>query len=263
MRIVFGDHAVGLHGRSGVARIVRGHRNCVCGRGKSGIGIAVGEQALAHQIAADRLVKKGRIVGERRFRIDHRRTLAVLDLDQVEGILGDVAVGRDGESHRLSDVAHAINCHGARLHRSANAGDQGVDDGQKVGSRDDGHDAGKGRRRRDVDRENIRMTVRRAQKGGVQGICPEGQIVHIASAPGKEGGILDAFHGLAEPASPVQVHGAPPFEPSQPDLEGDTMSRPVRSGCRHRRTTPASMSNRSSMQPSVWSIMSSSEAGRE
>ena len=46
---------------------------------------------------------------ERRDRIDHGGQRAVVDLDQVERVFGEIAVRRDDDRDRLADIAHAVD----------------------------------------------------------------------------------------------------------------------------------------------------------
>ena len=47
--------------------------------------------------------------GHRLFEIDHRRQRIVLDLDQLAGVLGDIAALRHHGGDRLAHVAHLVH----------------------------------------------------------------------------------------------------------------------------------------------------------
>ena len=105
-RIVVGDDAVGFDRRAGIARVVHGDRDAVRGLRQHLLGIAVAEAAFAGEIAAQALVQHRLRRIERRERIDHRGQRLVVDLDQVERVFGEIAVGGDDDRDRLADITH-------------------------------------------------------------------------------------------------------------------------------------------------------------
>ena len=106
--IVFGDDAIGFDRRAGIARIADIDADAVRGGGKGALGIAVTKDALADDITVRFRMERGSIRRCRRERIDHRRQWSIADFDEIERVLGAIAVGRDHDGDRLADITHAI-----------------------------------------------------------------------------------------------------------------------------------------------------------
>ena len=172
---------------------MHGDRDAVRGLCKHLFWIAVAEAAFAGEIAVQAFMQHRLRRIERRERIDHRRQRLVVDLDQVERVLGEIAVGGDDDRDRLADIAHAAD-------RDRPAFDRRLDPDRKACRQrgylvagDDGDDARRGARRVDIYMCDPRMRVRRPQNGGVQRAGLFAEIVDEASAPGQERGVFDAL----------------------------------------------------------------------
>ncbi len=136
---------------------------------------------------------------DRGLGIDHRRQLLVVDLDQLERVLGDIAALGGDDRDRLADVAHAVERHAALLDRRIGETGQGPGDLGDVGA---GHDQGHARQRlcpADIDRLDARVRVRAAQCCRVQHVRQH-DVVDVAALAGQEARVLDPLHALADPA---------------------------------------------------------------
>ena len=150
--------------------------------GEGGVDVAALHARDREYVAA--LVQLGRTVGQRRERVRHRLEHLVLDLDErrrragrmarlggdgcdhVADVRGDLALGHELPPVALDRALHAIAGH--------------------VGGRDDGHDARRRERLRDVDSEDPRPRVVREPEGAVEhagrshvadeDVVPEGEL---------------------------------------------------------------------------------------
>jgi hypothetical protein len=174
---------------------------------KCPVGVAVSEQAIADEIAPDRLMQEGGTLREGRLGIDHGRALSVLHLDEVERIFGLVAIGRDRDGDRLADIAHALDRDSARLHGRSNAGEERPGDVGDIGSGNNCDDPRERACGLNIDRQDIGMRVRRAQDRRVQRARLDAKIIDVAAATRQQSGVLDALDGTSEPVDPVHFHG--------------------------------------------------------
>ena len=107
-----------------------------CGRVREGLlGIAVAEGAIACEIPRKAVVQHGRLRRERPERIDDSGSRAILDGDQIGGILGAGAVGRHDHRHRLADIAHTVDRDRPTLDRRLHADDEARCDGLDLARR--------------------------------------------------------------------------------------------------------------------------------
>ena len=60
------------------------------------------------------------------MRIEHRGERRIIDLDQLGGILGDIAALGDDERHRLADIAHALDGERPLRHRRLHRGEKRI-----------------------------------------------------------------------------------------------------------------------------------------
>ena len=123
-RIVAADNGERLERHRGVAREAQPRAEHLVRLGERGVDIAVAEQPVAGEVARHLVVQLRCVRLERALRIDDRRQRLVLDLDQVDRILGDVAVARHDRRHRLTDEAGLVGRHAVVAHR------RGRDDGE-------------------------------------------------------------------------------------------------------------------------------------
>ena len=120
-------------------------------------------------------VERGLGVGDERQRL-------VLDLDQAQGVLGDLlGVGGDGR-HLVADVADGLveehGCPRTRRSRALRAAEDGPDAGQRLGLRG-------------VDALDPRVRVRAAQDPGVE-LAGQADVVGVLGAAGDFQVALDA-----------------------------------------------------------------------
>ena len=142
----------------------------------------------------------GRIGIERLLRVHDRRQRLVVDLDQLQRVLGDVAVLGDDEGDLLALEAdlvggqHSLRVVGQRRHPGEVVTEQGrTRDALEHLARDDRDDAGQRLGRRRVDRQDARMRERAAQDRAVQHAGQVDVIDVVALAP-DEALVLHALH---------------------------------------------------------------------
>ncbi len=168
------------------------------------VDLAERERALVGDVRPQRLVHERRALLARRERVEHDGQLLVVDLDQVAGVLGDVAVlgdhGRDGlavvahlldRDHVLDDRAGAERRQRRRVLGDVLAGDDANDAGQRLG-------------RRRVDRDDLRVRVRAAHDRRVRH-AGQLDVVEVAALAAQEARVLDAVDALAEPAARARL----------------------------------------------------------
>ena len=135
----------------------------------------------------------------------HRGQRLVVDVDQVDGVTGDVAVGGDHHGDGVADVAHAV----ARQHvmlgdhqvrQQPAGGDHAGHSGfLGVGGGEDRDHAVGGESGGGVDALDVGVRVGAAHHGAVQHAV-ELEIVGVLAAPGDQGRVFAALDGGAEDA---------------------------------------------------------------
>ena len=136
---------------------------------------------------------------DRGLGIDHRRQRLVLDLDQLEGVLGEVAALGSDDRHGLADVAHPVEGDAALLDRRVGETRHRARDLGDLGAGHDGCDPGQGLGAAHVDRFDPGVGVRAAQRRGVQHVRQH-DVVDVAALAGEQARVLDPLHALADPA---------------------------------------------------------------
>ena len=135
---------------------------------------------------------------ERLFGIDDRRQRVVDHLDQVAGVLGDVAVLRRHRRHRLTDMADALVGDRRLEHRRARPGGERVAHLRRIGAGHDAEDAGQRRRLAHVDRHDPCMRMGAAQDRRVRHLR-QGHVVGVDPLPHQQARVLHPLHALADP----------------------------------------------------------------
>ncbi len=137
------------------------------GFGKCALGIAIAESSVARDVAAEAIMNDGRAWRQRLKRVDIGGKRTVLHVDQVDRVLGLVSVGGDHEGNRFAHIPHPPDgdrpAFDLRLHADDEAGRQYLD----VVAGQDCDNAVCAPRGLAIDREDLRMGVRRAQDRGV------------------------------------------------------------------------------------------------
>jgi hypothetical protein len=148
------------------------------GRGEGPVDVAVGELvAQVRVVGRPRLVHQWRAGSHRGQRVEHRRSLGVLDLDQLQRGLGD---GRALGRHRGHLVAHAAGVVGLERHLVPGEAEGMLLD---VGPGEHGQHARQRRRAPGVDAHDARVRMARAEDLAV-GETGQVQVVQVAGAAG-------------------------------------------------------------------------------
>ena len=150
-RVIFGDHAIGFDRRAGIARVANVDADPVRGLRKGLLRIAVAKRPVAGDIARKAVVQNGRVGAERRQRIDHRRPRLVPDVDQINRVFRQIAIGRNDDRYGLADIAHAPNRDRPAFDRRLDADDQARRQRLDILAMQDRNDAGRLLRRGQVD----------------------------------------------------------------------------------------------------------------
>ena len=124
-RIVVGDQPVGFDRRAGVARIVDLHRNAMRGATRTRLpdrrSGTSGRSRCCEPSPSCSTALSGLSASAGRKR-DRQRL--VVDLDQLQRVLGEIAVRRDDHRDRLADIAHALDRDRPALDVRLHAGEQ-------------------------------------------------------------------------------------------------------------------------------------------
>ncbi len=174
------------------------------GFGEGLVDLAERERALVGDVRSHLLVHERAALLARLERIEHDGQWLVVDLDQVAGVLGDVAVLGDHGRDALAVVAHLLDRDHVLDDRP------GAERGQRIGAlgdvlaRDHGDHAGQLLGGLGADREDLRVGVRAADDRRVRH-AGQLDVVDVAALAAQEAGILDAVDALAEPAPRASV----------------------------------------------------------
>ncbi len=132
-------------------------------------------------------------------RIDDRGQRFVVDLDQIERVLRQIAICRDDDRNRLADVAHTVDCDRPTFDRRLHAGDKARRERRDIRTGENRGNAVRLARRIETDRRNAGMRMGRAQDCGMQRAGPNAEVIDKAPAPGQECGVFHALDRLAAP----------------------------------------------------------------
>jgi hypothetical protein len=167
LRVEVGDHPARLQRRRVAARVDDVARDDRVGLGEGAVGrlLVAGLPQRAGQVVAlaDLVVAdQRRVLVERLAGVDHGGQRLVLDVDQLQRVVGRVLVGRDHERDLLALEAHLVaGQHGLRV-----VGDRRhprEPERLQVLGGDDRRDVRVRERARRVDRDDLRVRVRGAQ----------------------------------------------------------------------------------------------------
>ena len=136
---------------------------------------------------------------ERRHRIDHCRQRFVIHVDELERVLGEIAVAGDHHRDRLADIAHAIDRNRPAFDRRLDADREARRQRLDLGAGDHGDNAGRPPRGGQVDRADVGMRMRGAKNSGVTRARRYADIVDEAAAAGEQRQVFDALDRLADP----------------------------------------------------------------
>ena len=201
-RVEIGHDAASLDGAAAAPLDPQPLAEHAGGAGKGGIRIAHALHEPARAIGGHVPVNQRRPARERGFQLGDGGQRLVAHLDQLGGVLGDVAILRDHERDHLAHVADAV---GGERRLGARLGEGGMRDEERrrlvqlaeVGRRQDQVNAGQGARPRRVDRHDARMAVRTAEAGGVQHPL-EVDVVHEAAEAAEQPRVLVAGNARAD-----------------------------------------------------------------
>ena len=200
-RVVLGDRADGLQRLPARAVPAEPVPDDHLGLGEVALDIAEVEGALVGAVRLQGLVYQRGPVGQSALRVDHRGQRLVLDLDELQRVLGQVAAVRDDDRDALADVPHLVR----RQAAPGVPGRVGAEVGHRVaqlggvGAGDHRVHAGCGQSLGGLDPQDPGVRVRAAQHGGVQGAGGD-PVGDVAAPAEQELRVLDAADRLAHPA---------------------------------------------------------------
>ena len=200
-RLELRDRAVGLHRSRGIAWEGPVQPDHAVGLRERGFRVAVAETAMVDDVGAHRLVQQRRVAVHGGIEVHHRGQRPVFDLDQLERILGDVAVLGGDQRHRLTRIAHLVDRHRVVVDRHADRARDGPGRGRNVDSGDDSMHTGVRDGIRNVYRNDVGMGVGRAQQSRVAEPRHRLHVVDEARVAGKEGLVLLARDRGPDPAA--------------------------------------------------------------
>jgi hypothetical protein len=193
--------AAGLQRDAGVSLDDEMLAHARVGRGHGGGRIALARLEPVHHVSAQDVVEHGRVVPDGPARVGDGGQGLVADLEQVDGILGDVPAVGDHEGDRLSHVADAVP--GERPLQAGGVADpvpgpcRNTGDVAEVGGGHDGHDPRKVERAVGVDGAEPRVGVRGPEDGGVEH-AGEPEVGRVRAAAHQQATVLLARHGASD-----------------------------------------------------------------
>jgi len=103
------NNAECLHGRGGIARKRIRELEDSIGRSKGGIRVAVTKAAPAYDVGSDVLMNEWSIAHARASQVCYCRKDFVLNVDQIAGVLRDIARIRNNHGNRLADISRLLD----------------------------------------------------------------------------------------------------------------------------------------------------------
>ena len=193
-RKILGDDHAALDRRAGVARIMRDQLHAMRRALEGRFRLAVAEMPVADDVAADAFVQHRRVVlrglFDRRHGIEHR----VVDLDQIERVFRERTRFGHYDRDWLADVAHAVHRERPLFHRRFHADDERSRPRTQIVAREHGAHACEFRRDLRIDRQDVRVRVRRTQNRGVQRARLDSDVVAIAATARQDRRVFEALH---------------------------------------------------------------------
>ena len=201
---------------AGAAVVVRGGAH---GLDRGAAGARPAQPALDHQIGCGEvLIHRAEVDGalvrhvgiaplgmehgiaggrHRLLDVDHRRQRVVRDLDQLAGVLGDVAALRHDGGDRLAHVAHLVHGDAVLRRRRAREIRARPRHLRRLGAGHDAEHAGQRLGPGLVDAHDSGMRVGAAQH---RGVCQVGQrhVVGVGARAGQQAGVLHPFHAVPD-----------------------------------------------------------------
>ena len=197
-----GDQPETLDGRHRAARIAHLDGEAAVGGGEGAFRVAVGKAPPVREIGAGGLVQQRRTFRYRRRGRDDGGKRLVLDLHQLQRILGPVAVLRQHDRDRLARIAHLVGRDREVAHGRAQRRDEGPEAGGDVRPREQAHALRRG------DGAEPRMGVGRAQDRGMERARRHGQVVDEPPPAAEQRRVLHplaACHAAFRPVIAVPV----------------------------------------------------------
>jgi len=197
--VVVRGGADGLDGRAAGARPAQPALDHQIGGGEILVHRTEVDKAMVRDVGVATLGMEHGIAGGgyRLLEIDHRRQRIVLDLDQLAGVLGDIAaLGHHGRD-RLAHVTHLV--HGNAVLRRRRAGEVRARPRHLRRLRA-GHDAEHTGQRLGpglVDAHDARVGVRAAQHRRVRHVGQR-HVVDIGAGAGEQAGVLHPLHAVPD-----------------------------------------------------------------
>ena len=159
-----------------------------------------GERALERDVGVAAVGVQDGIAGRRQrlLGVNDRGQWLVDDLDQIAGVLGDVAILRCHRRHRLADVAHAVVGDHGLEHRRARPGGERIADLRRIGAGHHAEDAGQGGGLARIDGDDPCMGMGAPQHRSVRHLRHV-DVVGVDALADEEARVLHPLHALADP----------------------------------------------------------------
>jgi hypothetical protein len=170
--VPFGHDAVALDRRAAPTREVEALLDDKIGGRESSFRVAVAERPIRNDFPL--------------VRVEHRVERLVVDLDEFERVLGEIAIAGDDDRDRLAGVPHRLV--GGRVvgSRAVDADREGARHRGDFGARQHADDARERERRSRVQARDSRMGEWRAKNGGVPGVRDRVEVVHEPARASEE-----------------------------------------------------------------------------
>ena len=200
--VVAGDDAAGLHRLSCAALGPEFLAQHEVGGGEGGLDVSALVGGAASDVGIGVVVDQRRARLRRRNEIDRRHIGHIVDLDQFQRVLGEIAAVGDHQRHRLAGEARLAGCQrlmGARMDEAGVLVEQrhGRVGRAQVLVGDQRMHAGERERGGGIDERKSGLGVGAAQHGGVQHVG-QADVVDEARAPGEQARILASLDRLPD-----------------------------------------------------------------
>ena len=166
--LVLGDGAGRLEGHGRRARPAEPAPDDPVRPGEVALDVAKGQGAAEYEVRAEVLVDERSAGPEGALHVAHHRERFPLDLDEVDRVLGDVAVHRRHRRDRLSGEADLLDGDGVLDDRLGAEGGDGPRQHRRLLARHHGQDAGERLRPARVDALDPRVGIGAPEDGRVE-----------------------------------------------------------------------------------------------
>src|SRR5262245_7545202 len=210
-RVMNADDAAALHGRGGIAVMIKAALQLVRGARERGSDVALADGEGANEVGLEFIVDDRSARAQRRFRVDDGREGVEIEGDQLSGVFGGVAARRHDDGNGLADMPDFVMRQQRLLgidelvldERRPFAGERELrvrhrrQELQQIRAAQGTGDARRRGGARQIHSTDARMRDRSSDENAVQHVR-QSEIGNELSAAGQQAMILAAWYGAAD-----------------------------------------------------------------